>query len=267
MQAHPDTTQEERLTVCRTLNCQKLSQEACAHAVQSELMPLRMIVQAMFMQQLQTRSVLNSHLESAAQSFREHPDDVRSRSMMTPDAMPAHHSGRLRSAGSSFRDNDLYIEFPKKEILVAPRADYQATEHRLRSLEAELSRMRKALARQQSSVPESSNANSLIIEHSGSLKSTPCRMATVQESTGNLCSAGCMSQLKPTTRTSHGLLAKALQKLRNFGKTSTKSVPAAKAPPSTVRAPILEFVVGRTDSMPRPINTKPPRHSRHNSMS
>ncbi|XP_002970702.2 BTB/POZ domain-containing protein At5g48130 [Selaginella moellendorffii] len=55
LKAHPTASQSERSAICRPLDCQKLSQEVCIHAVQNELMPLRTIVQAMFVQQHHTR--------------------------------------------------------------------------------------------------------------------------------------------------------------------------------------------------------------------
>ncbi|EFJ37894.1 hypothetical protein SELMODRAFT_74587, partial [Selaginella moellendorffii] len=58
LKAHVDASQHERAAVCRALNCLKLSQESCIQAVQNELMPLRTIIQAMFMQQLQTRNAI-----------------------------------------------------------------------------------------------------------------------------------------------------------------------------------------------------------------
>ena len=336
LKAHPSTSQEERLTVCRTLNCQKLSQEACAHAVQNDLMPLRMVVQAMFMQQLQTRSVLNSHLESAAQSFREHPDSHSHGRSILPNSAPlssypsAGNSGRhhtceytqdsFRSMGSSFRDmdNDLYIDdvmyaaashntAVKKEIAPPPKADYQATESRLRSLEAELSRMRKTLSQSlmdsaqnrqdprrpaaaascSASVPETSNSKGWInngvpmSSHSGRSgpMNTPCKMATVHEgavASGNSCGggSGCMSQLKPVNGAT-GLLAKTLQKLklRSFGKVAKSSAVVVQAQtPRLPAAPRFESdmsqLVARTDSMPRPVTRQTkPRHTRRNSMS
>ena len=335
LKAHPSTTQEERLILCRTLNCQKLSQEACAHAVQNDLMPLRMIVQAMFMQQLQTRSVLNSHLESAAQSFREHPDSHSHGRSILPNSAPlssypsAGNSGRhhtcdynqdsFRSMGSSFRDmeNDLYIDdgmcaaaphnTAVKEELPPPRkSDYQATESRLRNLEAELSRMRKTLSQSlmdssqtrheprrqaasastSTSAPETMNPKGWtnhaisMASHSGrsGQLSTPYKMATVHEgavATGNSCGggSGCMSQLKPVNGTT-GLLSKTLQKLkiRSFGKATKSTAVAAKAHTPRLSAARFEsdmsHLVARTDSMPRPATQQvKPRHARRNSMS
>ncbi|KAG5385063.1 hypothetical protein IGI04_036533 [Brassica rapa subsp. trilocularis] len=46
----------ERENLCRLLDCQKLSLEACTHAAQNERLPLRVIVQVLFFEQLQLRT-------------------------------------------------------------------------------------------------------------------------------------------------------------------------------------------------------------------
>uniref|UniRef100_A0A6N2LHA3 NPH3 domain-containing protein n=1 Tax=Salix viminalis TaxID=40686 RepID=A0A6N2LHA3_SALVM len=45
LKAHPDLNKSERKRLCRTLDCKKLSVEACMHAAQNELLPLRVVVQ------------------------------------------------------------------------------------------------------------------------------------------------------------------------------------------------------------------------------
>ena len=42
------------------MDCQKLSLEACTHAAQNERLPLRVIVQVLFFEQLQLRSSIVS---------------------------------------------------------------------------------------------------------------------------------------------------------------------------------------------------------------
>uniref|UniRef100_A0A7I4C706 NPH3 domain-containing protein n=3 Tax=Physcomitrium patens TaxID=3218 RepID=A0A7I4C706_PHYPA len=274
IKAHPCTTQEERLAICRTLNCEKLSQKACSHAVQNDLMPLRMIVQAMIVQQLQTRSVLNSHLEAAAHSFRDHPCGFsthgHSHRPSPPDPVPmclsAGSSGRrhpydysqdsFRSLGSSVRDKDLYIDeaissSSSQNATVgelsssgAPKVDYQVTESRLRTLEAELTRMRKTLKSQANAAEEnqndplrqtsSSHQSKVSPNKSVSEKAHICRSgqlnmpkrAAVHEggvamANCSTTAGGCMSHLTPMNRTT-GLFGKTFQKLklRTSGKTS-----------------------------------------------
>ncbi|KAJ0260599.1 BTB/POZ domain-containing protein [Hirschfeldia incana] len=46
----------EREDLCKLLDCQKLSSEACTHAAQNERLPLRIIVQVLFIEQLQLKA-------------------------------------------------------------------------------------------------------------------------------------------------------------------------------------------------------------------
>ncbi|XP_039133688.1 BTB/POZ domain-containing protein At1g67900 isoform X2 [Dioscorea cayenensis subsp. rotundata] len=57
LRAHQDLDKSERKRLCRILNCKKLSVEACMHAAQNELLPLRMVVQVLFFEQ--TRAAMN----------------------------------------------------------------------------------------------------------------------------------------------------------------------------------------------------------------
>ncbi|KAK9168790.1 hypothetical protein Syun_000930 [Stephania yunnanensis] len=54
--AHPWLTDSEREQLCRLMNCQKLSVEACTHAAQNERLPLRVVVQVIFFEQLRLRT-------------------------------------------------------------------------------------------------------------------------------------------------------------------------------------------------------------------
>ncbi|KAJ4748985.1 BTB/POZ domain-containing protein family [Rhynchospora pubera] len=58
LKAHPKMTDSEREQLCRLLNCQKLSLEACTHAAQNERLPLRVIVQVLFFEQLRLRTTI-----------------------------------------------------------------------------------------------------------------------------------------------------------------------------------------------------------------
>ncbi|KAL8152435.1 hypothetical protein V2J09_010195 [Rumex salicifolius] len=56
LKSHPWLTETEREQLCRLMDCQKLSLEACTHAAQNERLPLRVIVQVLFFEQLQLRN-------------------------------------------------------------------------------------------------------------------------------------------------------------------------------------------------------------------
>eukprot|EP00262_Sarcandra_glabra_P006684 TRINITY_DN1911_c0_g1_i3.p1 TRINITY_DN1911_c0_g1~~TRINITY_DN1911_c0_g1_i3.p1 ORF type:complete len:568 (+),score=56.80 TRINITY_DN1911_c0_g1_i3:141-1844(+) len=51
LKAHLDLGKNERKSLCRILDCKKLSMEACMHAAQNELLPLRVVVQVLFFEQ------------------------------------------------------------------------------------------------------------------------------------------------------------------------------------------------------------------------
>ncbi|KAL3643739.1 hypothetical protein CASFOL_014554 [Castilleja foliolosa] len=56
LKSHPWLADSDREHLCRLLDCQKLSLEACTHAAQNERLPLRIIVQVLFFEQLQLRT-------------------------------------------------------------------------------------------------------------------------------------------------------------------------------------------------------------------
>lgn len=58
-QAHPWLIDSEREQICRLMNCQKLSLEASTHAAQNERLPLRVIVQVLFFEQLRLRTTVS----------------------------------------------------------------------------------------------------------------------------------------------------------------------------------------------------------------
>ncbi|XP_037484387.1 BTB/POZ domain-containing protein At5g48130-like [Triticum dicoccoides] len=61
---HPSLSGEEKAALCGHLECRKLSHEACIQAVQNERMPLRFIVQALFVQQMHTHRAFAERSDS-----------------------------------------------------------------------------------------------------------------------------------------------------------------------------------------------------------
>ncbi|CAL5387403.1 unnamed protein product [Camellia sinensis] len=58
-QVHPNMKDSERYRLCKTINCQKLSQEACSHAAQNERLPVQMAVQVLYFEQIRLRNAMN----------------------------------------------------------------------------------------------------------------------------------------------------------------------------------------------------------------
>lgn len=51
LKGRPELSKSERKRLCRILECKKLSVEACMHAAQNEMLPLRVVVQVLFFEQ------------------------------------------------------------------------------------------------------------------------------------------------------------------------------------------------------------------------
>ncbi|XWS42816.1 hypothetical protein CRYUN_Cryun16bG0046600 [Craigia yunnanensis] len=58
LEKHAYLTEKEKEQVCRVLNSRKMSPEACEHAAKNERLPVRVIVQVLFIAQLQLRETL-----------------------------------------------------------------------------------------------------------------------------------------------------------------------------------------------------------------
>ncbi|XP_004504829.1 root phototropism protein 3-like isoform X2 [Cicer arietinum] len=58
LKAHPTLTEHERKRLCRVMDCQKLSIDACMHAAQNERLPIRVVVQVLFSEQVKISNAL-----------------------------------------------------------------------------------------------------------------------------------------------------------------------------------------------------------------
>lgn len=56
LKEHPGLSKIEKKRVCRLMDCKKLSAEACMHAIQNERLPLRIVVQILFFEQIRAGS-------------------------------------------------------------------------------------------------------------------------------------------------------------------------------------------------------------------
>ncbi|KAJ4954832.1 hypothetical protein NE237_011615 [Protea cynaroides] len=59
LKVHPNIKDSERYRLCKTIDCQKLSQEACNHATQNERLPVQMAVQVLYFEQIRLRNAMN----------------------------------------------------------------------------------------------------------------------------------------------------------------------------------------------------------------
>ncbi|CAK9178043.1 unnamed protein product [Ilex paraguariensis] len=59
LKVHPNIKDTERYRLCKTIDCQKMSQEACSHAAQNERLPVQMAVQVLYFEQIRLRNAMN----------------------------------------------------------------------------------------------------------------------------------------------------------------------------------------------------------------
>lgn len=60
LKEHPDISKSEKKKICKMMDCSKLSADACMHAVQNERLPLRVVVQVLFFEQMRTTTTTSS---------------------------------------------------------------------------------------------------------------------------------------------------------------------------------------------------------------
>ncbi|KAG2536638.1 BTB/POZ domain-containing protein NPY4-like [Panicum virgatum] len=73
LKEHPSLSKSEKKKLCGLMDCKQLSQDACMHAVQNERLPLRVVVQVLFFEQVRA-SVASARSDPSA----ELPSAVRS---------------------------------------------------------------------------------------------------------------------------------------------------------------------------------------------
>ncbi|KAL2616425.1 hypothetical protein AAZV13_08G126100 [Glycine max] len=59
LKTQPSLTEHDRKRLCKIMNCEKLSLDACLHAAQNERLPLRTVVQVLFSEQVKMRAAMH----------------------------------------------------------------------------------------------------------------------------------------------------------------------------------------------------------------
>lgn len=59
-QSHPDLMEHDKRRLCKVMNNEKLSLDACLHAAQNERLPLRTVMQVLLSEQVKMRAAINT---------------------------------------------------------------------------------------------------------------------------------------------------------------------------------------------------------------
>ncbi|CAN1189016.1 Root phototropism protein 3 [Linum perenne] len=83
LKAHPTLSEHERKRLCRVMDCQKLSIDACMHAAQNERLPLRVVVQVLFSEQVKiSNAMANGSLKETAATGYQQPMVVNRKTLL-----------------------------------------------------------------------------------------------------------------------------------------------------------------------------------------
>jgi hypothetical protein len=118
LQVHPNMKEAERYRLCKAIDWQRLSPDACSHAAQNERLPVQMAVQVLYLEQLRLRNAIHQQ-HDAALFFA---------------AAGAQGVGTMRSSGSAAGSGAM-----------SPRDNYASVRRANRELKLEVARMRMRL--------------------------------------------------------------------------------------------------------------------------
>ncbi|KAF8394795.1 hypothetical protein HHK36_018731 [Tetracentron sinense] len=108
LKAHPMLTENESKKLCKFIDCQKLSQEACNHAAQNDRLPVQMAVRVLYFEQIRLKNALSG------------------------------------SSGDGFLSQRISSGIPSAAM--SPRDNYASLRRENRELKLEISRMRVRLS-------------------------------------------------------------------------------------------------------------------------
>nr|CAB3474460.1 unnamed protein product [Digitaria exilis] len=141
LKSHPWLSESEREQLCRLMNCQKLSLEACTHAAQNERLPLRVVVQVLFFEQLRLRTSITgwffvSNNAAGGDGARLHPGGA-----IVPKGGPA----VVTASAQAEVDTDAEDDVPEegKETITDVKARVSELEKECKSMKQEIRRLGK----------------------------------------------------------------------------------------------------------------------------
>nr|CAB3478504.1 unnamed protein product [Digitaria exilis] len=140
--SHPWLSESEREQLCRLMNCQKLSLEACTHAAQNERLPLRVVVQVLFFEQLRLRTSITgwffvSNNAAGGDGARLHPGGA---------IVPKGGAAAVVAASAQAEvDTDAEDDVPEggKETITDVKARVSELEKECKSMKQEIRRLGK----------------------------------------------------------------------------------------------------------------------------
>ncbi|KAM0836092.1 hypothetical protein ACQ4PT_062549 [Festuca glaucescens] len=143
LKAHPWLTESEKEQLCRLMNCQKLSLEACTHAAQNERLPLRVVVQVLFFEQLRLRTTMARWFFVADNNAAVDQGSPSSRRKSGGDELDF----TAASEDNNYDDDEVLVYTPGNSEQQSSAMSVEEIRQRVVELEDECSGMRQEMHR------------------------------------------------------------------------------------------------------------------------
>jgi hypothetical protein len=101
VQEHPSLSKSEKKRLCGLMDCKKLTAEASSHAVQNERLPLRLVVQVLFFEQLRASA-------SAEAAASDHHPSSALRSLLPRENGNSYGSSRSAATTATTTEDDQW---------------------------------------------------------------------------------------------------------------------------------------------------------------
>uniref|UniRef100_A0A453JV27 Coleoptile phototropism protein 1 n=1 Tax=Aegilops tauschii subsp. strangulata TaxID=200361 RepID=A0A453JV27_AEGTS len=101
LKEHPSMTKSEKKRLCGLMDCKKLTAEASSHAVQNERLPLRLVVQVLFFEQLRASA-------SAEAAASDHHPSPALRSLLPRENGNSYGSSRSAATTATTTEDDQW---------------------------------------------------------------------------------------------------------------------------------------------------------------
>ncbi|XP_019177311.1 PREDICTED: BTB/POZ domain-containing protein DOT3 [Ipomoea nil] len=71
LKSHPSLSEHDRRRLCKVIECEKLSLDACMHAAQNDRLPLRIVIQILFAEQVKMRAIMQQKGQTSSDDNSE----------------------------------------------------------------------------------------------------------------------------------------------------------------------------------------------------
>ncbi|KAL2936777.1 Root phototropism protein 3 [Bienertia sinuspersici] len=126
LKAHPTLSEHERKRLCRVMDCQKLSIDACMHAAQNERLPLRVVVQVLFSEQVKISNAI------ATNGLKDNSTTV-----VEPQYQPMEPHNRSKKGGQQQKKDINTLKFELETV----KTKYVELQNEMESLQRQFDKM------------------------------------------------------------------------------------------------------------------------------